>query len=640
MRGKTVVFLLLLAVFAVACFPGRTVTAGEDPLADIYEMDQELLKLSQTFAFFQEVASRKNHVTLAKQMGEEASALIGQAKELHHIEAAANTAERARQQAAVEQQLLAKKAPLADLLRTYNEKADAYWEQLLPELSAARTDKSSAKQMSLRAASAVLDPFEPNDDFDTAYPITRGNLYSAKLSRKEDIDVYRYDSGAQAGQATVTLSVPNDVNYDLIVVEAPNKVLGTSMKSTLGQDEIITFQVEPHKTYYFSVFSMDRHYSETSEYTLALSEVTTVLGLNQPVDISLPAGEIPTYRFTAPITGNYRIYTSPYGGFGPLFDTFLILSRDEQLKQIVDFNDEATPGSLFSEINVPLEAGVTYFVYVTSYDKTKGVHARLTAALDTKAAVAASVLHESAANDGSVTEQQAITITNGMLAADAASAVSVSNVPPGLTPMVTRDSDSRLTIQFAGKALAHEHKHSVENVFVTIPKAKVAGMDADVIAGPFAIEFADTESLFMNAPQDVHLGPGGKKIVKFTPPSSGSFEIFTSFYGGNPAEGANNTQLAVYEDYAGTRLLAVNDDGDQPPFSKVSLSMQKGEDYYIALSAADNGAVHARLAVRYLGVEYVYNTKGQLVQIRQNGKILTEFTYDGNGNLTRKLIHQ
>lgn len=639
MRGKPVVFLLLLAVFAVACFPGRTATAGEDPLAAIYEMDQELLKLSQTFAFFQEVASRKNHLSLAKQIDEEASALLRQAKELHHIEAASGEAERAVQQAAVEQQLLAQKAPLADLLRTYNEKADAYWEQLLPELSAARTSKSSAKQTSLRATSAVLDPFEPNDDVDTAYPITRGNLYNSKLTWKEDIDGYRYDSGAQAGQATVTLYVPNDVNYDLIVVEAPNKVLGTNMSSALGQDEIITFQVQPNKTYYFFVFSMDRHYSETSEYTLALSEVTAVLGLNQPVDISLPAGEIPTYRFTAPITGQYRIYTSPYGGFGPLFDTYLFLSRDEQLKQIVTFNDEATPGSLFSAIDVSLEAGVTYYAYVASYDKTKGVHARLTAALDTQAAVASPVLHESAANDGSVTEQQTITITNGMLAADAANAVSVSNVPPGLTPLVTRESDSRLTIQFAGKALAHEQKHSADNLFVTIPKAKVAGMDADVIAGPFAIAFADTESFFIHAPQDVHLEPGGKKIVKFTPPSSGSFEIFTSFYGGNPAEGASNTQLAVYEDYAGTRLLAANDDGDQPPFSKVSLSMQKGEDYYLVLSAADNGAVHARLAARYLGVEYVYNAKGQLVQIKQNGKILAEFTYDGNGNLMRKLIH-
>ncbi|MDR5000188.1 RHS repeat protein [Brevibacillus parabrevis] len=648
MKQKSFVLLLLLAVITVVCLPGRAVTAAADPLADIYQLDQELLKLSQTLDFFQEVATKKNNEPLAKQIGEEASVLFEQAKALHQIKEAPGQTERAAKQAAVENQLSVQKTPLAELVETYNEKADAYWEQLMPELSAARMGKNSAKQAKLHAAAvnatataaAVLDPFEPNDDVGSAYPITRGNMYNSKLSWKQDTDIYRYDSGAQSGQATVTLYVPDDVNYDLVVIEAPNKAIGTSMKPTLGQDEIITFQIEPNKTYYFSVFSMDRHFSETAEYTLLLSDVKAVLALNQPVDISLPAGEVPAYRFTAPVTGNYRLYTSPYGGFGPLFDTVLLVSRDEKLQQVVRINDEATPGALFSEINTPLEAGVTYFVWVSSYDKQKGVHARLTAALDTKATVASPVLHEAAANDGSLAEQQVVTISNGILTSDAASAVSVSNVPAGLTPVVTRNSNSMLTIQFAGKAATHESKHSVQNLFVTIPKAKVAGMDADVVVGPFAIEFSDTEPFFMNAPKDVNLGAGAKKIVKFTPPSSGSFELYTSFYGDNPAEGTSNTQLAIYEDYAGTRLIAANDDGDQPPFSKVRLSMQKGQDYYVVLSAAGNGAVHARLAARYLGVEYIYNAKGQLVQIKQNGKVLAEYTYDGNGNLTRKLIHQ
>ncbi|KZE40397.1 hypothetical protein AV540_25780 [Brevibacillus parabrevis] len=645
MKQKSFVLLLLLALITVVCLPGRAVTAAADPLADIYQLDQELLKLSQTLDFFQEVATKKNKEPLAKQIGEEASMLFEQAKALHHIEAVSAQTERAAKQAAVENQLLAQKTPLAELVETYNEKADAYWEQLMPELSAARMGKNSAKQAKLHAAvnataAAVLDPFEPNDDFGSAYPITRGNLYNSKLSWKQDTDIYRYDSGTQSGQATVTLYVPDDVNYDLVVIEAPNKAIGTSMKPTLGQDEIITFQIEPNKTYYFSVFSMDRHFSETSEYTLLLSDVKAVLALNQPVDISLPAGEVPAYRFTAPVTGNYRLYTSPYGGFGPLFDTVLLVSRDEKLQQVVRINDEATPGALFSEIHTQLEAGVTYFVWVTSYNKQKGVHARLTAALDTKATVASPVLREAAANDGSLAGQQVVTISNGILTSDAASAVSVSNVPAGLTPVVTRNSNSMLTIRFAGKAATHENKHSVQNLFVTIPKAKVAGMDADVVAGPFAIEFSDTEPFFLNAPKDVNLGAGAKKIVKFAPPFSGSFELYTSFYGDNPAEGTSNTQLAIYEDYAGTRLIAANDDGDQPPFSKVRLSMQKGQDYYVVLSAVGNGAVHARLAARYLGVEYIYNAKGQLVQLKQNGKVLAEYAYDGNGNLTRKLIHQ
>ncbi|MFP3381339.1 hypothetical protein SB767_33995, partial [Bacillus sp. SIMBA_069] len=61
-------------------------------------------------------------------------------------------------------------------------------------------------------------------------------------------------------------------------------------------------------------------------------------------------------------------------------------------------------------MKVDLTAGVSYYVYLTSADKTKGVHARLTAALDTKATVASSTIRESTANDGTITDKQVITL--------------------------------------------------------------------------------------------------------------------------------------------------------------------------------------------------------------------------------------
>lgn len=300
------------------------------------------------------------------------------------------------------------------------------------------------------------------------------------------------------------------------------------------------------------------------------------------------------------------------------------------MQGFVDFNDEASDGSLYSEIQINMTAGTTYFLYVSPYDQSQALHTRLTVVLDTSAAVTSPTINEATGNNGSISDKQVITLTNGTFNSDVASAVTVNNLPKGLQPVVTRNSDTQLTIQFMGNASNHEKKHSVQNVYVTIPHAKITGTDNDVVTNTFGINFTDTESLLVSTPIDINLQPGSKKIVKFTPPVSGNFEVFTD---------TNNTQLAIYEDYGQTHLVVSTDGGNQSTYSKVTPSLQKGQDYYVVLSSVGNSPVQARLTARYLGVEYVYNAKGQLVQIKQNEKILTEFIYDGNGNLIKKTVY-
>ncbi|WNC14285.1 hypothetical protein [Brevibacillus brevis] len=638
MKSKLACLLLLLPIlFSFTGMPDVLAKAEEGAFDGIYQTDRQLLNQQNTMKFFESVARKKGDEKLAQQIATKAAALAEKNKALH---VAPKAAGRMAQRAAIMKHLHGQKGKLEQLQADYEQQIAAYWKLLLPSFSAEAAPSSLLPRMAaFTATGAVVDPFEPNDSESQSYPITVGNLYDSKLSSSTDQDFYQFQSGTLTGSLTVTLTNPADKDYDLIVMEAPSNVVGFSIYEKLGGTETVTFQVKPNTTYYIGVFSFNRHFSTTDYYHLSLSKVTAVLSLASPIDISLPVGEVPAYRFTAPVNGTYRFFTSPYGGFGAPFDTILVIFADEQMRQLVGFNDEAQDGLLFSEMKVPMTQGETYFVYVSDGQET-GVHARLTVALDASAKAASPVIHESAANDGSIEETQVISLSNGTFATDVANGVTVKGLPAGLTPVITRNSDTQITLKFAGKAVNHESKHHVEGVTATISKDKVPGAVADLVTNPFGFVFTDTDGIVVSTPQDMNLGAGQSKILKLTAPFSGPYEIATTYYGGAAGEGTSNTVLGLYEDYGQTRQLAFNDDGDHPPFSRLTPSLKSGQDYYIVLSGAGGGSVHARLSVRYLGVEYVYNAKGQLISTRQNGKVLTEWQYDGNGNVIRKIVHE
>ncbi|MFJ9496669.1 hypothetical protein [Brevibacillus centrosporus] len=275
---------------------------------------------------------------------------------------------------------------------------------------------------------------------------------------------------------------------------------------------------------------------------MSLSKITAVLNLTSPIDISLPMGEAPAYRFTAPVAWTYRFYTEPYGGFGAPFDTFLAIFSDEQMANMVGFNDDVALDNLLSEMKVTMTQGQTYFVYVSSAEQA-GVHTRLTVSMDPSATVASSLLHESSANDGSMTEKQIIILSNGVFASDVANSVTVQTLPAGQQMVITRNSNTQLTLQLTGKAVEHESKHRIEGITVTIPKGKVVGALSNVVSSPFGIAFTDTEAIVRDVPQDLNVAAG-------------------------------------------------------------------------------------------------HNAKGQLVQTKQNGMVLTEWIYNGNGNVIQKIVHE
>lgn len=106
--------------------------------------------------------------------------------------------------------------------------------------------------------------------------------------------------------------------------------------------------------------------------------------------------------------------------------------------------------------------------------------------------VGSPAISEAAANDGSITATQTVTVTNGAFDSSIAKAdVTINNLPAGLDYTVTRTSGSVLTIGFTGQAQNHANAADVNNVSVTVAQAKIAGATVDLTSGTFAIDFQD-----------------------------------------------------------------------------------------------------------------------------------------------------
>lgn len=96
---------------------------------------------------------------------------------------------------------------------------------------------------------------------------------------------------------------------------------------------------------------------------------------------------------------------------------------------------------------------------------------------------------------------------------------------------------------------------------------------------------------------DVNLPASSTQTAVFTPSVYGTYTLSTGHYGGNTANGSNDTVLYVYSDSAMTNLIAYNDDSGGTTFSQVTLNLMPGRSYYIKLQAFGGGAVYTRLAV-------------------------------------------
>jgi uncharacterized protein YjdB len=86
-----------------------------------------------------------------------------------------------------------------------------------------------------------------------------------------------------------------------------------------------------------------------------------------------------------------------------------------------------------------------------------------------------------------------VTIENGILANPLLKEdVTAANLPSGMDYTVTRDSDTQLTINITGSAIAHENVNDVNNLTFTIAREKVTSAITDLTTTNIYIDFVNT----------------------------------------------------------------------------------------------------------------------------------------------------
>lgn len=109
-------------------------------------------------------------------------------------------------------------------------------------------------------------------------------------------------------------------------------------------------------------------------------------------------------------------------------------------------------------------------------------------------------------------------------------------------------------------------------------------------------EVNTTTVISLNSPIDVDLPASGSKIFKFTPSSSGYFNIYTDYFNGTTSSGTSDTLLYVYTAENLSNQIAYNDDSNGT-FSQVKINMTAGKSFYIKLAGYNGTSVHARINV-------------------------------------------
>ena len=124
---------------------------------------------------------------------------------------------------------------------------------------------------------------------------------------------------------------------------------------------------------------------------------------------------------------------------------------------------------------------------------------------DASGIVYAGSFTEASANDGSVTGSVTATLAGDTFAPGTgaggrtAAGVTASNVPTGLTAVLTRTNDRTVTLTLTGKATAHANADDVSNLTITFADAAFANETAATVSGSskndIAIDFTDASGI-------------------------------------------------------------------------------------------------------------------------------------------------
>jgi hypothetical protein len=353
---------------------------SEESKSYIRQADSEIIGLIGKLEDYRKRAIAKGKFELAKEIEQKKNDLTSTANKYHRLPE--------NLQSMSKEQLLTKSAIVE--LNTYYEKNKNGIDELIQNFHGFLAIISKQFEVpDLYVPSETItvknDSYEPNNSLDMSTSVSLGSSSSSYISYLGDLDYYKFYTGASSGTLNVKLSIPSDKDYDIYVYDASNNVVATGALGT-GSNEDLNFSVNSYSYYYVKVYGYaygySINYSDTMSYTLQVGNLIPdmqSLSLNSPIDVSLASGQYQAFSFTPSTSGNYKIFTGQYGGYGGSNDTVLEIYSNPNLTStsLIASNDDSN-GNTFSEISPYVYAGTTYYVKLRHYDTSAGsVYARL-----------------------------------------------------------------------------------------------------------------------------------------------------------------------------------------------------------------------------------------------------------------------
>ncbi|WP_179136312.1 S8 family serine peptidase [Paenibacillus sp. 32352] len=233
---------------------------------------------------------------------------------------------------------------------------------------------------------------------DFAYLTTKTKAYPLYLDSPIDVDLPENSTQvfsftpSTSGTYKITTSpyggfgAESDTLLDLYSDSSLTDLIETN-DDTNGTFAELQPTLQAGGTYYIKLYGFDSSELHTRIIATALNLSIPTINLDIPANVDRPAGQNAIFAFTPTTDGLYKINTgfyadSPSSGIN---DTILDIYRDITLNDLVldGHNDDASDGTNFSEVNVSLQHGVTYFIKMSTYGAA-AIHASLKVSLSTQ----------------------------------------------------------------------------------------------------------------------------------------------------------------------------------------------------------------------------------------------------------------
>lgn len=323
-----------------------------------------------------------------------------------------------------------------------------------------------------------------NDTFDTDLTgdVTISNVPSGLTA------AYTRDSGTQV-TISLTGSADNhadandvtNITVDFAAAAFTNNTVASNVVNNGKNDILLNFQDPASLSYGVSAFD------ERINNDGAVDE-TTIVTLTGDTFVADISGTITATNVPSGLTAN----------FTRVSDTTVLVSFTGNASPHASANDVANMTFTFA---AGAFTGNTVASNVINYAKNDF---SISFTDPPELTYASATISESTANDGSIDDTIVITLAGDVFAADITGDVSTTNLPPGLTAVFTRDSDTQITVSFTNSATNHANANDVSNLTFTFADAAFeyaasASSVTNYAKNDLVVDFADPASIAYSA---------------------------------------------------------------------------------------------------------------------------------------------